>query len=351
MTDRPDHGHSLKGAVERIADCRIVVTTQPWWLTGPVLGVIVNVKLSRPQSHACLTWLKQQLGPQPPPALFLTEDTTSAALREARAFGAAACLPVYTEPRVAVAALARLVYPHDTVTDLIVGRGVARAGRLLEDMFHTAEAGAVNIAAVEDALEPVLNAIQEGGLTRWLDVVWEHDDTTFQHCLLVAGLTTAFSQSLGLSRTDQHQMARGALVHDVGKAQIPLAILNKPGKLEADEMAVMRTHAALGYGILKSSGNCDPVALAVTRHHHEMLDGSGYPDRLSSDAIADPIRLLTICDIYAALIERRPYKAPYSSADAMRVLEGMGGKLEGALVQAFGKAVASPSGSPSRAVA
>lgn len=351
VTDRSDHSQSLKKALERVVGCQTLVTTQPWWSAASVLGVIVDVTLSRPQSVACLKWLAQQFGARPPPILFLTPSTSSVALREARAYGASACLPLYTEPRAVVAALVRLIYPHETITDLTVRRGAARAGRLLDDMFHTAAAGAVNMVAVEDALDPVLNAIQEGGLTRWLDVVWEHDDTTFQHCLLVAGLTVAFSQSLGLSKADQHLMARGALVHDVGKAQIPLAILNKPGKLDADELTVMRTHSALGYDILKASGNRDPVALAVTRHHHEMLDGSGYPDGLSSDAIADPIRLLTICDIYAALIERRSYKEPYSSEDAMRILVNMDGKLEGALVQAFGKAVASPGGSLSRAVA
>ncbi|NEU15029.1 HD domain-containing protein [Methylobacterium sp. BTF04] len=351
VTDRPDHSRSLKSAVERVAECQIVVTVQPWSLTGPVLGVIVDVVLSRPQSRACLTWLTQQLKSQSPPILFLTESTSSSALREARAYGASACLPLYTEPRAVVAALARLIYPNETVTDLIVRRGAVCTGRLLDDMFRTAAAGAVNMTMVEDALDPVVNAIQEGGLTRWLDVVWEHDDATFQHCLLVAGLTVAFSQSLGMSKADQHRMARDALVHDVGKAQIPLEILNKPGILDTDEMALMRTHAALGYDILKASGNCDPVALAVTRHHHEMLDGSGYPDRLSSDTIADPIRLLTICDICAALIERRSYKVPYASEEAMRILVGMSGKLEYGLVQAFGKAVASQESYLNRAVA
>ncbi|WP_238183315.1 HD-GYP domain-containing protein, partial [Methylobacterium trifolii] len=128
-----------------------------------------------------------------------------------------------------------------------------------------------------------------------------------------------------------------ALVHDVGKARIPLAILNKPGPLDAAEMAVMRTHAAVGHDILFASGMRDPVALPATRHHHEMLDGSGYPDRLSGDRIDDPIRLLTICDIYAALTERRPYRPAMPQAEALRVLRGMSAaaKLEPALVEAF----------------
>lgn len=351
VTDKPGHGTCLSAAAQRIADCRILVTAQPWSLSSPVLGVIADVDLKQSQARACLDWLGEQLGPKRPPILFLTDSTASAALREARAYGATACLPRYTEARAVVASLFRMIHPSETVTDVIVRRGASRTSDLFEDMFKTAPAGTVDLAAVEDAVDPVLSAIEEGGLARWLDVVWEHDDSTFQHCLLVAGLTVAFSQSLGLSRVDQRLMARAALVHDIGKAQIPLAILNKPGKLDADEMAVMRTHSALGYDLLKASGKCDPVTLAVARHHHEMLDGSGYPDGLSSDAIADPVRLLTICDIYAALIERRSYKAPFSSEDAMRILGGMGGKLESALVDAFGKTLLSPRGKSIRAVA
>ncbi|KQQ45026.1 phosphohydrolase [Methylobacterium sp. Leaf125] len=351
VTDKPEHCTCLLAAAQHIGECRILVTTQPWSMSGPVLGVIADVDLKQSQTRACLDWLDEQLGLKKPPILFLTDSTASAALREARAYGATACLPRYTEARAVVASLFRMIHPSETVTDVIVRRGASRTSDLFEDMFKTAPAGTVDLAAVEGAIDPVLNAIEEGGLARWLDVVWEHDDTTFQHCLLVAGLTVAFSQSLGLSRVDQRLMARAALVHDIGKAQIPLAILNKPGKLDTDEMAVMRTHPALGYDLLKASGKCDPVTLAVARHHHEMLDGSGYPDGLSSNAIADPVRLLTICDIYAALIERRSYKAPFSSDNAMHVLAGMGGKLEGALVKAFGKAMLSSGERLGRAVA
>jgi len=79
--------------------------------------------------------------------------------------------------------------------------------------------------------------------------------------------------------------------------------------------------------------------LDAVRHHHEMLDGSGYPDGLSGDAISDVVRVLTICDLYAALTERRPYKPAMSSADAMLTLEGMKGRVEPLFVETFGKAL------------
>lgn len=199
--------------------------------------------------------------------------------------------------------------------------------------------GRVDLPAVEEAIAPVLSAIEEGGLGQWLDVVWTHDERTFQHSLLVAGVTAHFARHLSLASADRRLMTRAALVHDVGKAKIPPEILNKPGKLDPDEMTLMRTHAPLGEGILRASGETNPVTLDITRHHHEMLDGSGYPDGPKGDQIADPVRLLTICDIYSALIERRSYKPPMPSREALAILDGMKGKLEGGLVQAFAESV------------
>ena len=125
------------------------------------------------------------------------------------------------------------------------------------------------------------------------------------------------------------------MLHDVGKAKIPLAILNKPGRLTDEELSVMRTHAAAGYELLRQQGQYGADVLEVVLRHHELLDGSGYPDGLAGPQINDLVRLVTICDIYAALIERRPYKPPMPPARAFNILQEMGQKLEGALVHAF----------------
>jgi len=101
----------------------------------------------------------------------------------------------------------------------------------------------------------------------------------------------------------------------------------------------MRTHPAAGFELLRDGGECDPVTLDAVRHHHEMLDGSGYPDGLRGPEIGDLVRLLTICDIYAALTERRAYKPPLPAEDALAILAGMGGKLEIRLVAAFGDSI------------
>jgi putative nucleotidyltransferase with HDIG domain len=167
--------------------------------------------------------------------------------------------------------------------------------------------------------------------------VWAYDNTTYQHCLLVTGLAAAFAIDLKFSESDQIYLTRGALLHDIGKAKIPLAILNKPGQLTKQEMLVMRTHAETGYRALRAQGEYESDLLEVVLRHHELLDGSGYPDGLSGKQIPDLVRLVTICDVYAALIERRPYKSPLAPSEAFRILHGMEGKVETALVQAFAK--------------
>lgn len=136
---------------------------------------------------------------------------------------------------------------------------------------------------------------------------------------------------------------RAGLLHDIGSARIPRAIFDKPGALTAAEMALVRTHAATGYEILLESGIRFSAVLAVTRHHHEMLDGSGYPDRLAGGAIRELVRLTTVCDIYAALTEGRPYRAETTRADALAIMRDMTpARLDPVLVRAFETSLDAP---------
>jgi HD-GYP domain-containing protein (c-di-GMP phosphodiesterase class II) len=125
-----------------------------------------------------------------------------------------------------------------------------------------------------------------------------------------------------------------ATLHDIGKAHIPLSILDKPGHLDPSEEEVMRRHPVIGYELLKNISHISPEILDGVRHHHEYLDGSGYPDALMGSQISDLVRLLTISDIFAALIESRPYR-PTMPQKAYKILCGMDGKLELSLVKAF----------------
>jgi HD-GYP domain-containing protein (c-di-GMP phosphodiesterase class II) len=125
------------------------------------------------------------------------------------------------------------------------------------------------------------------------------------------------------------------MFHDLGKARIPLAVLDKPGKLDAEERALIETHPAAGHAVLKATPGISAEILDAVRHHHEFLDGSGYPDGLCAESISDIVRILTISDIFSALIEQRTYKQAMSRATAYEILLGMKGKLERPLVEAF----------------
>ena len=138
-----------------------------------------------------------------------------------------------------------------------------------------------------------------------------------------------------MSRADVERLYSAAMFHDIGKARIPLVVLDKPGRLDDSERTLIETHPLAGYEVLSGTAGISPEILDAVRHHHEYLDGSGYPDGLCAESISDIVRILTISDIFAALIEHRTYKATMPREQAYEILQGMTGKLEKALVDAF----------------
>ena len=134
----------------------------------------------------------------------------------------------------------------------------------------------------------------------------------------MTGLAVDFGLSLGFPKTDIERLYSAAMFHDIGKATIPLDVLDKPGRLDPEERALIETHPAAGYDILKDDRRISAEVLDAVRHHHEYLDGSGYPDELCAESICDLVRVLTISDIFAALIEERPYKPPKIAGRGLR---------------------------------
>jgi putative nucleotidyltransferase with HDIG domain len=181
----------------------------------------------------------------------------------------------------------------------------------------------------------IADGVAEGGLSNWLATVRRHHEGTYQHCLLVAGVTVDFGLSLGLARDDLERLYLAAMLHDIGKATIPLAILDRQDSIEGRERALFETHPLAGYVALKRTPGISPELLEAVMHHHEYLDGSGYPDALSARGIPDLVRILTIADIFSALIEHRSHKPTMPRQQAYRVIQRMKGKLEEPLVAAF----------------
>ncbi|MBR0715941.1 HD-GYP domain-containing protein [Bradyrhizobium liaoningense] len=206
----------------------------------------------------------------------------------------------------------------------------------IASMFTSLMLGeAIDIDGTREAGRKIAARISEHGLSEWLTTVRRHHEGTYQHCLLVTGIAIDFGLSLGVRKADVERLCTAAMFHDIGKARIPLAILDKPGRLDAQERALIETHPAAGFDFLKDHKDISPEILDAVRHHHEFLDGSGYPDALCAESITDIVRILTISDIFAALIEHRPYRPTMPRKEAYDILCGMNGKLEKALVASF----------------
>lgn len=214
--------------------------------------------------------------------------------------------------------------------------------RALGGVFDAIQSGGMlRRSELESASEDIADAIADDGIASWLEAVRAHHQGTFQHCLLVTGVLTSFAQALGMSHSDVSLLTTAGLLHDIGKAMIPIDILEKPGALSQHEFRTIAQHPVIGYDYLLSQGELDGVILDAVRGHHEYLDGSGYPDHLSGSQLGDVTRILTVCDIYGALCERRSYKSAMPPEKALELLENMAnaGKLESALVKALRRAV------------
>jgi putative two-component system response regulator len=146
------------------------------------------------------------------------------------------------------------------------------------------------------------------------------DPYTHGHCERLSNYSARLGEHLGVAADQIVALQRAGVVHDVGKIAVPDAILLKPGKLTEQEWKLVREHPVVGERI------CAPLksfrlVLPIIRHHHEKLDGSGYPDGLRGDAIPTTARILQIVDVYDALTTERPYKKAFSSADALQTMQ------------------------------
>ena len=206
----------------------------------------------------------------------------------------------------------------------------------LENIFLSAHLGKpLDFELIDFAGKMLIRSIAEAGVAPWIEIVRTHHSRTYQHSLLVAGIIVAFAQYLRMTSADQQRLAFAAMLHDIGKARVPVSILEKPSKLDEDEMAVMRKHAEYGFEALASAMGVKKEIRDAVFHHHEHLDGSGYPHHLKGGQIPDLVRIVTISDIFGALIERRAYKNAMSCNTAYNTLLDMGPKLDPDLRREF----------------
>jgi putative nucleotidyltransferase with HDIG domain len=270
--------------------------------------------------------------------VFLIDEITHLSVAQAQALGAT---HVLAYPASGKKLLSLLVNPSGAAIALTPAEAEAKAAAqggadAFKSMFSAAvQGGTIDVGHIERAGKEIAATVGRSGLTNWLETVRRYHEGTYQHCLLVSGVVTGFGLKLGVSSADLRRLYMAAMFHDIGKATIPVAILNKPGALDVQERAVVETHSASGFELLGDNPDVEDEVRDAVRHHHEYLDGSGYPDGLSGSRISDLVRILTIADIFAALIEDRRYKPSLPRSQAYEIVAGMDGKLERPLVAAF----------------
>ena len=166
------------------------------------------------------------------------------------------------------------------------------------------------------------------------------DNYTYLHSVAVCALMIALGKQLGLDQALMKDLGMAGLLHDIGKMMIPDEVLNKPGRLTDEEFDVVKSHPQRGWEILKGSEGVNDMALDVCLHHHERMDGTGYPDKLSGDTLSLYARMGAVCDVYDAITSVRCYKSGWEPAEAIRKMaEWQEGHFDSRVFHAFVKTI------------
>ena len=191
------------------------------------------------------------------------------------------------------------------------------------------------LGAIQSNCENVIASMHDGDMSTWLKAVRSHSSYTYRHVMVVTGFAALFGVRFNMAKDDTNKLTLGAMLHDIGKLQIPAKILDKSGKLTKREVEIVREHPVKGAELLEKDGRFDDELIMIVRNHHELLDGTGYPDGLRGDEIPDIVRVMTVVDVFCALIEARSYKASLTMDMAYKTLQSMGPKLDQAIIRGF----------------
>jgi HD-GYP domain-containing protein (c-di-GMP phosphodiesterase class II) len=165
------------------------------------------------------------------------------------------------------------------------------------------------------------------------------DDYTYMHSVAVCALMVTLGRELGLDEAQCREAGMAGLLHDLGKALMPPEVLNKPGRLTEAEFAIMKGHPERGHELLVEGRAVGEGALDVCLHHHERIDGTGYPHRLPGERISLLARMGAVCDVYDAVTSNRPYKAGWDPAESIAQMASWQGHFDPGVFQAFVKSL------------
>lgn len=226
--------------------------------------------------------------------------------------------------------------PQDEKTEAAT-RVVDRAKEAMRGVFDDARLGkAVESSAVMSVVEDVATSIEQNrrALLKVLRLK-SKDEYTYLHSVAVCALMINLARQLGLDEGAAAELGTAGLLHDIGKVMIPSAVLNKPGRLTEEEFALAKTHSLEGYRLLSEVDGIPTAALDVVQHHHEKMDGTGYPHRLRGEEISLAARMGAICDVYDAVTSNRPYKDAWPPMEAITRMRQWSGHFDPQLLFSF----------------
>jgi HD-GYP domain-containing protein (c-di-GMP phosphodiesterase class II) len=218
----------------------------------------------------------------------------------------------------------------------------ARAKTEVTRMFNEARMGkAIEVADIAPLVDEINGSLERNaGALLSIVRLKTADDYTYMHSVAVCGLMIALGRRMGLDKDELKVVGLGGLLHDLGKIAMPTAVLNKPGKLTDEEFGVMKGHPLAGWEMLKKSNSVGEVPLDICLHHHERMDGNGYPDKLSGAALSTHARMGAVCDVYDAITSDRPYKIGWAPGESVKLMaKWCNGQFDEAIFQQFVKTV------------
>ncbi len=214
---------------------------------------------------------------------------------------------------------------------------VERSKEAVSRMFAEVRMGnAVDAADVSPLVDEIAESVARDA-TAMLKVtrLKNKDEYTYLHSVAVCALMINFARRLNLPEEEVRDLGMAGLLHDIGKMSVPSALLDKPGALEPGERTVVQSHPVKGHQLLSESDNISSAVLDVCLHHHERVDGTGYPERLTGEQLSLHARMSAICDVYDAVTSNRPYKRPWSPSEALARMRSWEGHFDPALFAIF----------------
>lgn len=221
-------------------------------------------------------------------------------------------------------------------------RIVSHSSAAVSSMFREVRMGqALNTADALPLVEEISHSVlRNPGALISLARLKTKDNYTYMHSVAVCALMVALARQLGMDEAKTRQAGLAGLLHDIGKMEIPFEILDKPGRLTDEEFDIIKRHPAAGHALLLQAHGADEIALDVVLHHHEKIDGSGYPNGLRGDAISLFAKMGAVCDVYDAITSNRPYKNGWDPAESLRKMtEWSHGHFDERVFRAFVKSL------------